>query len=83
MYIPLGNGYVRHEGVYLINVYVPLQKGSGRAYIIADALVELLENKYISGVFTEAATVNRVGDDGTGYYMVSVLIPFKTDNSGS
>ena len=67
---------VKHFGIYSIQIFVPLQAGSGRAYELATSLEAMFANTQFSEVVCYTAETTRTGDDGTGWYQLNVNINF-------
>jgi hypothetical protein len=67
---------VKHFGIYTIQVFVPLQAGSGRAYELTSALEAIFTNTEFSEVVCYAADTTRTGDDGNGWYQVNLNVNF-------
>ena len=76
----LGHDKIRVEGQIIVQIFVPVGRGSKPAYSLADDVAALLQNRKIGSVLhTRTAEVLRLGDDGLGWYQVNVLIPFYTE----
>jgi len=80
----LGPVKVNNTGHFLVEIFTPLNTGSGAAYNLADAMVTLLENQRSGDLFTYAATVRRVGeavrrlkDIQTEWYQINILVRYE------
>jgi len=70
----------RTEGVLFINIRVPLGKGVGQAYQYAQDIKDIMDNKNpLPNLLTQAATVQRVGDDKDGWFNLICEVPFISD----
>lgn len=86
------NGTLK-KGFIVVQVFVPLNKGLGSAYTLADTITALTENKTISQMFTYAATIEHIGESPTtshnpggsgqfreltpGFFQINVKVPFE------
>lgn len=68
----LGGLSKRDYAAFNIQVFTPLNDGSGLAYQYAAELEELFSNISIDGVVFYTAETKRVGDEGNGWFMVTV-----------
>ena len=66
----------RRQGIYAIQIFTPLNRGSGRAYELADMLSAIFSNQQFSNVVCYAAETTRIGDEGNGWYEVVLQINF-------
>jgi hypothetical protein len=70
--------YVKHEGDYIISIFIKTDTGTSLASKITNELVTLFQNKTFAGVWAKVLNPRKIGDDKHGYYHVNVLIPFTT-----
>jgi len=73
---------VIHRGLFWIQIFTPLNKGTGEAYTIVDELTTLFSNVQFDGIFCHAADVQRVGDDGRGWFQVNFRVPYWSHQRG-
>lgn len=70
----------RTEGTFIINIRVPLGKGIGLAYQYANSIQDIMDNRHpLPNLFTQASTVQRVGDDKDGWFNLTCEVPFISD----
>lgn len=70
----------RTRGVLFVKIKTPLGAGIGLAYQYANDIQEIMDNKNpLENLFTEASTVNRVGDDKNGWFNLVCEVPFISD----
>lgn len=70
----------RTEGVFFINIRTPLGEGSGLAYEYAQSIQNIMDNKNpLPNLFTQASTVQRIGDDKDGWFNLTCSVPFISD----
>ncbi len=80
----LNNPRTRHQGQYVIQVFSPLNEGSGENTVVVDKLIKLLQNiQPHEDILTYAGTARRIGDEGNGWFQSNVFIPFTADQLGS
>ena len=65
-----------HYGIFWRQIFVPLNKGTGRAYEIATMLDAIFSNKQFDEVVCYAAETSRTGDDGNGWYQLDLRVNF-------
>ncbi|MDX1699246.1 MAG: phage tail terminator-like protein [Melioribacteraceae bacterium] len=76
----VGNYRIRHTGTYIIQVFTPINKGIGDINRTVDELFKLFNNKTLHpDIFIYASTIDRLGDEGNGWYQINVSIPFTAD----
>lgn len=76
----INDGRTRHNGQYFIRIFLPLSSGTGEGFDIAEALIELFQNKTLDeNILTYASSIRNIGDGGYGWYQFNVLIPFIAD----
>ena len=68
----LGGLAKRDYASFWIQVFVPLNTGSGLALDYAAELETLFSNIVLNGVTFYAAETQRVGDEGNGWFMMTV-----------
>jgi len=68
----LGGLSKRDYAAFTMQIFVPLNEGTGLAYQYAAELEELFSNISIDGVVFYTAETQRVGDEGNGWFMVTV-----------
>ena len=76
-----GTVRIRHTGSYIIQVFSPLTKATGDIYRVIDRLTKAFNNRndLNPDIFTYACTLDRVGDEGNGWYQINVSVPFTAD----
>lgn len=78
------NSRERHSGNYIIQLFSPLNEGTGDHTRLIDDMIKLLTNKQIEqNILTYAGSPRRIGDEGNGWYQSNILIPFTADQQGS
>lgn len=70
------NGAMLHYGIYRINVFTPIDSGTNDAYSYGQQLMDLFSNTDFDGITCYASELRRNGDDGNGWYMMTVLVNF-------
>lgn len=78
----IGAGMKRDTGMIWFQIFVPPDKGETAALLIGDELSAKFFEKYISGIKTYSANLSHVGDDGTGWILWSVIVPYRLDTVG-
>ena len=71
----LGDLCKRTYASYWIQIFTPLNEGSGEAYNIAAELEPLFRHRQINGITFTVPTITHVGDDGNGWYMLILKAP--------
>lgn len=71
---PDGDGISVRIGVYMINIYTPLNEGYKTAYGYAAELEDLFYYKIIKCVKTERPRTDRLGPDGK-HFRLAVVVP--------
>lgn len=67
----------RNYGVLVLQVFVKINTGSGRALELADSIADLFENKRVSNIQFKMPQVSKVPMDEDSYwYQVNVSIDF-------
>ena len=75
-----GHHRIRFNGSYIIQVFSSLNKGTGDIYRAVDDLNKLFNNKRLEeNILTYTCQVDRIGDEGNGWYQINVSIPFTSD----
>lgn len=69
------NNFVQRNGLVTVQVFVPENEGSGRAFEIVEAISAIFELADIGEVDFAAANYTRVGVDSR-WFQVNVNIPF-------
>lgn len=64
------------RGVLCIGVFGPLGSGTAAILARADQLEALFRRQYLDGLLTGEPASQELGDDGHGFYHVSVTVPF-------
>ena len=72
----LGGLCVRQEGIFWIQIFVPLNSNTDEAYTLAAEVSLIFENVQFSGITCGAPDTVRIGDEGRGWYQVNVKVPF-------
>lgn len=72
----LGGLCVRYEGIFWIQVFVPLNSNTNEAYTIASEVSTIFENVQFSGITCGAPETERTGDESHGWFQVNVKVPF-------
>ena len=70
----------RDMGSMIVQIFVPLKKGTGDALALADTIAGSFRNVTYSGVRFRVARVTRVGVRGK-WYQVNVVCPFHRDGT--
>jgi len=79
-----GNARTRHSGNYIIQVFSPLNEGSGDHTLVVSQLIKLLQNQQPhKDILTYAGSYRRIGNEGNGWYQSNVIIPFTADQLGT
>jgi hypothetical protein len=63
-------------GSLVVGVFVPSGTGIAEACRLAGELETLYRRRTLSGVLTGEPSTTDVGDDGQGFYHLSVTVPF-------
>ena len=71
----LGDSVI-HYGIYWIQVFTPLNIGTGRAYELADMLTALFANQQFDEIVCYTADVQRTGDEGHEWFQLNVRINY-------
>lgn len=66
----------KHFGIYAIQIFTPLNGGSGRGYELADMLSAIFANQQFGDVVCYAPETTRIGDEGNGWYEIVLKINF-------
>ena len=77
----IGDNCKRDSALFYIQIFTPVDTGSGKAYQYAKELEILFSNKVINGVNFYQADTNYVGDDGLGWFQLNVLVPCWTQTN--
>lgn len=71
------------EGDIVLQVFAPSGTGAGQAMALADEAARVFESFRDRNVFCyEAKEPVILGDDGDGWYQISVSIPFRANPQG-
>lgn len=70
---------VRRTGLVMCQVFTDRKVSSKPAMDIASSLASHLEYYQDGKFLMRAASVNRIGDDGQGFYQINVTVPFVAD----
>jgi len=62
----------RNYASFWIQIFTPLNSGTGLAYDYAEKLEVLFSNITLNGIVFYAAETIRVGDEGNGWYQLNV-----------
>lgn len=74
----------RHTGNYIIQVFSPLNEGTGDHTTVVSQLIKLFQNQQPhKDILTYAGSYRRVGNEGNGWYQSNVIIPFTADQLGT
>lgn len=65
-----------NKGLFVIQIFTPLNGGSGRAYELVDMLSAIFANQQFSDIICYAAETQRIGDDENGWYQLNLNINF-------
>lgn len=63
-------------GSLILGVFVPSGTGTAEACRLAGDLEALYRRQTLSGVLTGEPSTADVGDDGQGFYQLSITVPF-------
>jgi len=66
----------KHFGIFWLQIFVPLNGGTGRAYELAEMLDAIFSNMSFDEVVCYAADITRTGDDGNGWFQLDVRVNF-------
>lgn len=77
-------GLSRRTGAFIVQIFVPSNKGSGAALAVAATLEAAFRRQSISGVECGEAYTSDVGDSGAnqfqadvpGWYQVNIVVPW-------
>jgi hypothetical protein len=78
----IGAGMKRDTGNIWFQIFLPPDKGSSAALLIGDELSAKFFEKDIDAVKTFSANLAHIGDDGTGWILWSVVVPYQMDTVG-
>lgn len=67
---------VIHYGIFWVQIFVSLNKGTSEAYRLASMLEPLFSNVEFDEVVCYAAETSRTGDEGNGWYQLNVRANF-------
>lgn len=70
------DGVSIRPGAFMIQVFAPLENGSGDALEMAGNLEVAFYKKTIGGVKCREPYSKDIGDDGRGWYQVNVVVPW-------
>lgn len=77
----VGNRRHEDEGILLFQVFGRPGYGVKDAYTLADTLRDRFESESFGGVDTFGGRLRDVGDDGTGWHLLVLEIPFRYDRT--
>lgn len=82
--VALGTRIERTSGSIIVQGFVPQGTATAGSDDLVDAVAARLRLRRIPitggrSVRTRAATINRVGNDGEGWYQQNVVVPFQFD----
>jgi hypothetical protein len=66
----------RNNGIFVIQIFTPLNEGSGRGYELAEMLDAIFGNTEFDEVVCYASDVVRIGDDDNGWYQTNLKVNF-------
>ena len=66
----------KHYGIFWLQVFTPLNSGTGRGYELAEMLDGIFGNSNFDDVVCYASEITRTGDDGNGWYQTDVKVNF-------
>lgn len=70
----------RHHGLFITNIYVPLNGGTGAAYDYADTYKGIMDNKNpVPNIFTLTSNVRPSGEQVDGYWSLVCMTEFYSD----
>jgi len=69
---------VRRSGLVMLQIFTPINSGSRPAAMLADSLAQHWEYWQQGNIETQAASVQRVGQDDD-YYQYNVSLSFRAD----
>jgi hypothetical protein len=72
----LGTLRKRFNGLFWIQIFVPLKTGTSQAYQIAKEIDLLFANVEFSNIVCYTANTTRSGDTGDGWYQLNVRVNF-------
>lgn len=70
------DGLSRRTGAFIVQVFAPLENGSGDALEVAATVETAYRRQDIGGVECGEAYSNDIGPDGHGWYQVNVVVPW-------
>lgn len=68
----------RATGVVVLQVFVPLARGDGLAYALADDVADIFRGVRVAGAVFRAPALTRIGPEGA-WYQLNVATPFQAD----
>lgn len=73
----------RFTGLLYVQIFVPVGEGDERPKFLADKAREMFRKKYIGGISFQLPFDNVVGDNGEGWYLINVVVPYIVDEETS
>lgn len=70
---------VRHPGMLIVDIRVPINQGDGRALALADVVAGIFRNAIVDGIHFRAPTVRDDLSTETNWYHVQVTAPYWRD----
>ncbi len=71
----------RYSGIFWIQVFTPLLKGTKAAYDIAEELEAIFSNQQFDEVVCYASEITRTGNEGKGWFQLNVKVHFWSHES--
>lgn len=69
----------RHYGLVYVQVFVPMGESGERARFLADKAADMFRKVSTDGVTFNLPYTNVIGDNGEGWWLVNVAIPYSLD----
>ena len=73
----------RFTGLLYVQIFVPLGEGDERPKFLADKAREMFRKKHIGKIRFELPFDNVIGDNGEGWYLINVVVPYIVDEETS
>lgn len=78
--LPAPTTRYRHGGMVSVQVFVPDNEGDERAKDLAELACGIFRGVSADGVNYQAPYVTEGGNDGNGWYMLNVWVPYYRDS---
>lgn len=71
----------RTTGTVIVQIFIPIGRGEGTAYLIADEVADFFRRKRTSGMLFRSPYPRRVGPDEGKWWQLNVVVPFQYDRT--